>query len=47
MRFKPTPTPQVMAMWEYLGKLHPPLLPTAGINWRDYIKSGGIAKHIG
>lgn len=45
-QFKPTPTPIVMAIWEYLGRLHPPLLPTAGINWRAYVKSGGPAKYI-
>jgi hypothetical protein len=45
--FKPTPTPVVMAMWEYLGRLTVPMQPTAGINWMAYVRSGGPAQYIG
>ena len=45
--FRPTPTPIVMAMWEYLGRLTVPTLPTGGVHWGAYTKSGGPATYIG
>jgi hypothetical protein len=45
--FQPKPTPVVMAMWEYLGRLTVPMQPTAGINWMAYVRSGGPARYIG
>jgi hypothetical protein len=42
--FKPTPTPIAFAMWEHLGRLELPLLPTAGIK---YVESGGPTTYIG
>jgi hypothetical protein len=46
-QFKPTPAPITFSMREMLGRLHLPLLPSAGLNWREYIKSGGPARYIG
>jgi len=45
--FQPKPTAIVMAMWEYMERLSPPLLPTAGIHWGVFVQSGGPAKYIG
>lgn len=45
--FQPTPAPIILAMWQYLGRLTMPTLPTAGISWRDYIRIGGPATYIG
>lgn len=45
--FQPRPNAITFAIWEQLGKLTPQTRPVAGINWRDYVKSGGPAMYIG